>query len=207
VKPHVAEEFVVSKVYVIADPHWGHENVINVPVRRDMGFKSGVEHDEHIIANWNRTVTKYDTVLLLGDIGFDRKGYVSQGIVPRLNGRIEVVAGNHDTAEICALFDKVHGVKIVKRAILTHIPIHPQEMYWDINVHGHLHGNRVKKYANSPAAGSLGVPGETDPRYICVSCEHTNYTPVDLHILLETHREIWKGALLPDLPEGRIRRD
>jgi len=198
----------MSKVFAIADTHFHHHNIINVPGRCDMGFNDVYEHDEYIVEQWNKTVTKRDKVYLMGDIGWDSKGYVAGAIAPRLTGNIEVVGGNHDTAEICALFGKVHGVAIFKQAVLTHIPIHPQEMYWDINIHGHLHSNVVKKFAHSPAMGHLGVPGERDPRYICVSCEQIGYKPVELIPLLEEHRDRWGKAIdkLSPLPAGRGRR-
>jgi len=198
----------MSKVFAIADTHFGHKNIINVPGRVDMGFNDVYEHDEYLVSKWNEVVTKRDKVYLLGDIGFDSKGYVRGAIAPRLTGQIEVVGGNHDTAEISALFHKVHGVAVFRQAVLTHIPIHPQEMFWDINVHGHLHSNFVHKFAHSPAMGALGVPGEKDPRYICVSCEWIGYQPVELLPLLEEHRDRWGRAIdkLSPLPAGRQRR-
>ncbi len=201
----------MSRVFVIADTHFGHANVINVPGRKGM-FKDIVEHDEFIVDNWNSTVTKRDKVFHLGDIGWDRKGYVTQGILPRLPGIIEVVAGNHDSSTLSAAMargpgtNKVHGVKVYREAVLTHIPIHPQEMYWDINVHGHLHDNVVRKYATNPFMGKMSS-AEKDPRYICVSCEHIGFTPVDLLALLEDHRARWGKALHPILPAGAKRRD
>jgi calcineurin-like phosphoesterase family protein len=190
----------MTKVFVIADTHFGHANVINVPGRVGL-FDSIHHHDETLIENWNGAVTKRDVVYLLGDIGFDSKGYVSGGVLPRLNGRIEAVGGNHDSSELLAQCDKVHGVKV-----LTHIPIHPQEMYWDINVHGHLHGNTVKKHADNPAMG--WASSEKDVRYVCVSCEHVGFTPVNLLELLEDYRARWSTVLDKyPLPPGRKRRD
>ncbi len=200
----------MSRVFVIADTHFGHANIITVPGRRDLGFTNVVEHDEYLVERWRETVTKRDKVYLMGDIGWDRKGYVTQGILPRLTGQIEVVGGNHDTAELCrAAGNKVHGVVIKYGAVLTHIPVHPQEMFWDINVHGHLHSNVVKKYAHNPAAGALDVIGEKDPRYLCVSCEHIGYRPVELLPLLQDHRERWADAIdrLSPLPPGKGHRD
>jgi calcineurin-like phosphoesterase family protein len=37
------------------------------------------------------------------------------------------------------------------------------------NVHGHLHSNRV-----------LDSEGNIDPRYFCVSVEHTDFKPIPL---------------------------
>ena len=55
--------------------------------------------------------------------------------------------------------------------ILTHIPVHPESLArWGLNVHGHLHANRV----NLPLAQ---IP---DRRYFNVSMEQINYTPISL---------------------------
>ena len=171
----------MSERYIISDPHFGHPNIRHIPVRKDTcGDMTMQEHDEFLVDNWNRVVGKRDTVYLLGDIGMDRPmGYVTRGIIPRLKGSIHVLGGNHDTAEILQPFFKVHGVITMTiegyRCILTHIPIHPQEMWWDYNIHGHLHGNTVKKDAWTKDMAKLNLP--EDPRYICVCCEHMNYTP------------------------------
>ena len=197
----------MSKVFVIADTHFGHEGITRVPGRSEMGFANVVEHDEHLIDEWNRVVTKRDKVFLLGDVASTTEHF-KYAVLPQLPGNIVLVGGNHDQGTLASLFEKSYGATEYKKAILTHIPIHPQEMWWDINVHGHLHSNIVKKYANSPAAGYLGVPGETDPRYICVSCEHIGYRPVELLPMLQQHREQWGDAIerLSPLPPTRNRR-
>lgn len=185
----------MSNRFFFSDPHWGHDNIRFIPVRKDVcGNMTAVEHDEFLIDNWNGVVTKRDTVYLLGDIGWDKKGYVMQAIIPRLTGNIVVVGGNHDTAEIlqtAATSGKVNGVLTMAiegyRCVITHIPIHPQEMYWDYNIHGHLHGNTVKKYAHTIDMGKPGM-GEDDPRYINVCCEHTAYTPIPVEDVVLARR-------------------
>jgi calcineurin-like phosphoesterase family protein len=80
------------------------------------------------------------------------------------------------------LFDKVEsisGIVQYKGIFLTHCPVHPMEMDYRIkkNIHGHIHEKRVMK--------SIKIFGFTlfsrpDNRYICVSCEHVNYSPKTL---------------------------
>ena len=57
----------------------------------------------------------------------------------------------------------------VKGCILTHIPIHPDELNrYRKNIHGHLHSKSID-----------------DSRYVCVSLEHTYMAPIELDILLQ----------------------
>ena len=56
--------------------------------------------------------------------------------------------------------------------ILSHIPLHPQQLYrFGANVHGHLHSNRVTY--NDPAMGEI-----IDPRYFSVCVEQTDFRPI-----------------------------
>jgi calcineurin-like phosphoesterase family protein len=120
---------------------------------------------------------------------------------PAEHDEILIANWNHDAPELLTLFDKAHGVLVKSvmgyHCVFTHIPIHPQEMYWDFNIHGHLHSNVVRKYANYPVHGKHG---ESDPRYICVSAEHMAFRPQPLDAVVEQRLQIYK----PDIRmEGR----
>jgi len=71
-------------------------------------------------------------------------------------------------------FDSTYGAIVVRindnRYVMTHIPIHPQELYtrWHGNIHGHLHNKFVFKNIQ----GTI-----KDKRYINVSAEQLSYTP------------------------------
>lgn len=179
----------MSNRFIISDPHWGHEGVRFIPPRKEVcGDMTMIEHDNFLVDNWNSVIGKRDTVYVGGDLGWDSHGYVTHGIFPRLKGNIIVIGGNHDTAELLGAFTKkVNGVLILSvagyKCVFTHIPIHPQEMYWDYNLHGHLHGNTVKEYAHTKEMGHVGAD---DKRYINVCCEHMNYTPQPLEDVVLT---------------------
>ena len=138
------------------------------------GFQSVEEHDQHIIDCWNKVVKKGDTVWILGDISMEKATeYHKIGL---LKGYKKVVLGNHDmckpshNAEMLKYVNAICGAVTNKSKgyILTHIPIHEFELErFRKNIHGHVHENTIN-----------------DNRYVNVSCEAVNYTPVLLSDLL-----------------------
>lgn len=174
--------------FFISDTHFGHANILKF--KRDDGtplrpFASIEEHDETLIENWNKVVRPVDKVYHLGDVVINRKAL---GILPRLNGKKRLIRGNHDifkTKEYLEHFDEILAYRaFVKEGfICSHVPIHPESLSrWRANVHGHLHHNVVKQ---SRVDGFIGSPTEeVDSRYICISVEHTNYSPVPLEEIL-----------------------
>jgi calcineurin-like phosphoesterase family protein len=125
-----------------------------------------------MVENWNKVVKPIDRVYHLGDVTMSAKASAFE-IFRRLNGKKVLIKGNHDLAKLSVYaehFDDVRGSHQFDGLILTHIPIHPDSLArWGANVHGHTHANSVKK-----------TQGQKDPRYVCVSVEQINYTPISL---------------------------
>lgn len=149
----------MGRVFVISDLHFGHTSMA---IKR--GFKDELEHDEHIITKWNNTISKRDTVWILGDITMEKK--TSYYLLDRLNGFKKVVLGNHDrpkdVPELLKYVNCVSGMVKYKGFILTHCPIHECEIErFTKNIHGHVHENSLD-----------------DERYVNVSCEVIDYTPI-----------------------------
>lgn len=82
----------MSKFFVTSDQHFNHENIIKYC---DRPFSSVEEMNEEMIKRWNAVVSKDDTVFVLGDFFMGRLTEI-QDILPRLNGHIKLVEGNHD---------------------------------------------------------------------------------------------------------------
>lgn len=169
-----------GQTWVAADHHFGHKNIVKF--LRDDGttklrdFNSIETHDETLILRHNTLVAPTDRVYLLGDFGNWR-------VAERLNGRKVLVKGNHDTdklSQYSQFFDDIRACVVKKGFILTHIPIHPASMSrWKLNIHGHLHDGVVK------TEGMYGNQMVVDPRYKCVSLEHTDYRPILLDTVLK----------------------
>jgi len=160
----------MSDTWFISDLHLGHSNILRFePVARP--FEALEEMHEAIIARWNAVVQKYDKVFVLGDFAFSREGLE---LAARLRGQKRLILGNHDTyaaPDYLKYFRSVHGVVFWGDCILTHVPVHPSQLESRsrYNVHGHLHSRQISKQSHL----------QVDPRYINVSCEQNNLTPIN----------------------------
>lgn len=83
--------FRKPKRFFTSDLHFGHNNVINYCKRP---YKDVLEMEEALVKSWNQTVAKKDTVYILGDFSLNPKW--AKLLMPKLNGKKILVAGNHD---------------------------------------------------------------------------------------------------------------
>lgn len=85
-------EFSAKNTFFTSDTHFGHANIIRLCNRP---FKDVEEMNEKLVENWNRVVPEDGTVFHLGDFAFGGSS-VWNSIIPRLNGHINLIIGNHD---------------------------------------------------------------------------------------------------------------
>jgi len=122
---------------------------------------------------------------------------INVAIANRLNGIKRLILGNHD----CHRFDlyirhfqRLFGAHYWKRCILTHVPVHPQQLCgkYLLNVHGHLHSKEVKTgihYANEEKY--LGeMVWVSHLNYFNVSVECHGLKPVNSSIIMDRLEEI-----------------
>ena len=159
-----------GKVFVCADLHFSHTNIIKY---EDRPFADREEMDEGLINNWNSVVTDADTVFVLGDVAFcgkDRAKY----LVQRLNGKKILIMGNHDRAKPPAYWKEIgfdlvspYPILLKEQYLLLHEPSEKEEHSWPdheyFEIYGHVH--------DSPE-----YPDYTDCS-ACVSIERLNYRP------------------------------
>lgn len=163
-------------IWVVSDTHFGHANILKYC---DRPFASVAEMNEAMIDNWNSVVKDNDIVYHLGDVFMSREGKV----LDRLKGRKRLILGNHDADPSRDDYLRTHFQKVMVwrmfpefGLVLTHVPIHESGLEFKVskNVHGHIHDKLIMK----------GMRGKCpDDRYINVSVEHINYTPVPLESL------------------------
>lgn len=82
----------MPNTYFISDTHFGHDKIRGYSNRN---FSSVQEMDEAMIKNWNTLVKPEDTIWHLGDVAF-MKYPEFKSLVWRLNGKKNLVLGNHD---------------------------------------------------------------------------------------------------------------
>ena len=168
----------MDRIFVISDTHFGHENSLkwlDEWGNKLRPFNTIEELNNTIVTNWNNVVKDNDHVYHIGDVVINKK-YLD--VVKQLKGKKRLVLGNHDIFDNKMYYDvgfqKLFGTRVFPglQAILTHYPIHPDciKEGW-INICGHLHSNNL-----------------LDRRYINVSVEQVNYTPVLLNEILTTRR-------------------
>lgn len=91
--------------FFTSDQHFGHANILKYEAdyRKDhagVTFRTVNHMNDAIVARWNATVTPHDTVYTLGD--FSYKLHSIAEYLPRLNGRVVLIVGNHDPFfELC----------------------------------------------------------------------------------------------------------
>jgi len=165
-------------VFLVSDTHFGHAGVCrfmrNDGVTKLRPWDNPEEMDEEMVKRWNETVRPNDKVYHLGDVVINKK---SLNIMHRLNGDKVLIRGNHDIFKLedyTRHFRDVRGYHVMNGMILSHIPVHEESLgRFGVNIHGHLHANRVKM--KDPFGYREPI---VDPRYHCVCVEQTDFRPI-----------------------------
>jgi len=180
----------MKDIWVISDTHFHHANILRFKdaegnLIRGSRFSSVAEMDECMLENWNRVVKPGDKVYHLGDVQMGKHEQFRK-FWPRLNGKKNLIVGNHDDIKYLAqngFFAKIYMWRMFPEfgLLLSHVPIHEtsarryppkdypesvKEVVQLLNVHGHIHQNA------SPT-----------PHHRCVCVEHIDYTPINIEEL------------------------
>jgi calcineurin-like phosphoesterase family protein len=144
----------MGKIYLTSDLHFGHEREFLYGPRN---FASIQEHDEAVITLWNETVQEDDDVYVLGDLMLNDNEHGLK-CLRRLNGRIHLVRGNHDTDARWKLYSELENVVEMENVIvfkyrkyhfyLSHFPTLTANLEKEslhqctLNLFGHTHDKR-----------------------------------------------------------------
>lgn len=132
-----------KNTWIISDTHLGHANMVKL-CNRPLNF------NEKIVEKWEKLVKPEDIILHLGDLSifFGPTSKMWANRASELPGEKYLIRGNHDK------FENYPGFAIVPNQIATieqtrilfsHEPTE-KKTSWDINIHGHMHGNTHHDY-------------------------------------------------------------
>lgn len=154
-------------VWITADQHFGHANIINLCNRP---FLDVHEMDEELIRRWNIVVKPGDEVYVVGDFTLGRARSAEQ-YVRRLAGKIAFVPGSHDKwmREAVSRYEGdfwdqypflgyIHAFKeLGHHIVLCHYAMRswPDSMRGSFQLYGHSHG-RLEK-TRQPRQMDVGV--------------------------------------------------
>ena len=148
-------------IYFTSDTHFNHDREF---VYGPRGFKTIQEMNEVLIKNWNETVGPEDDIYVLGDFFLGSDINYIREVLDRLNGRIHLVVGNHDTPakvteytawnNIVEIADALRIRYKKKEFFLCHYPVLTASLEQDpkravINLFGHTH-SKEKFYEDRP---------------------------------------------------------
>jgi hypothetical protein len=178
----------MPSVFLTSDTHFGHLGVCrftrNDGVTKLRPWDTPEEMDEAMVERWNAKVKPMDKVYHLGDVVINRKALK---IMHRLNGDKVLIRGNHDIfrdTEYREHFRELRAYHVMNGMILSHIPIHEDSLgRFGVNIHGHLHANRVMK--KTRWGNTEHFDESIDTRYHCVCVEQTDFAPILFEEVIE----------------------
>lgn len=164
------------KIWFISDTHFGHNNIITYHNRP---FNDVNEMNEILIENWNNKVSNKDIIFHLGDFSIgNEKEYIG-----RLNGRKFLILGNHEKKlpkfYISIGFEEVYKFPIIYNNfyILSHEPVYLNSYMPYVNIHGHIHSNKIECLSK-----------DNKNLYYNVSVEKINYIPILFNKIEEKYK-------------------
>ena len=168
-------------IFFTSDTHFNHKAIISYCSRP---FESVEEMNDRLIDNWNQVVKPNDTVYHLGDFALYCNDV--EQIRKKLNGKINLIQGNHDRSKIGKYFDwfgpqlRINYKK--QDIILNHYPLLTYAgCYTNTwNLFGHVHTLKVPN----------GNPDTTRMNYLLplqydVGVDNNNFTPVSFDEVYE----------------------
>jgi len=135
-------------------------------------FSSIEEMNDKIISNWNKLIDKEDVVYHLGDVCIGGKIDFTKKILPKLNGSITFIRGNHDSKSLTNIISLIIDYK-GKLIELIHNPEKATKSTKYI-LHGHQHKSGKQHFLNK----------DKDIKYFNTNLEYNHMKPVLLKEIL-----------------------
>jgi calcineurin-like phosphoesterase family protein len=175
-------------IFFTSDTHFHHKAILKYTSRP---FQDIEDMNEQLISRWNAKIHKDDTVIHTGDFSFGTVEEALQ-IFARLNGKIYLAKGNHDSSEKLKKipFEAVGDVLQFRYNGKGFFASHFAHRVWEdshyhtYHIYGHSHGS----LPDDPNSLSMDVGIDCHPNCEPFSFEEVrekmkakNFIPVDHH--------------------------
>ena len=178
----------MPKIFYTSDLHLNHVK-IGEPGYEPRRFETfgGLEGmNDALISNWNAIVSQEDTVRVVGDLAMGLHENIPP-VVQRLNGKVELISGNHDfrpkskrnmLSKLVAEFvrEKVVDLPGIGPVLLKHTPSEEKAIEYGIQICGHVHHWWTERFVESN--GKFGI-------MVNVGVDVRNWKPVPEEKLIE----------------------
>lgn len=156
-------------VFFTSDTHFSHANIIKYCNRP---YNDIHEMNIDLMAKWNETVSKDDTVYHLGDFSFNP---IMQHDF--LNGNIILIRGNHDRNKCIKLFENVYDYLTLQvgpyKCFLSHEPVGVgDQKFWKHD------WTKQAQWHDAYICGHIHEKWKTNGKNINVGVDVNNFTPV-----------------------------
>lgn len=165
----------LPRIFCAGDLHLSHTNIIQYC---DRPFVSVESMNDQLVANFRKTLTADDLLILVGDLSM-RGPQGANWFLDQMPGEVIVVAGNHDIHRSSKSVGSFHALLTCavlelslpdgRELVFSHYPIQEKLLPLNaINIHGHIH-----HHALYPSLGS-------GAQHRNVSVEQIDYAPAPL---------------------------
>ena len=159
-------------IWLCSDWHFNHNREF---IWKARGFESVAQMNEAIVERHNALVDVEDDVYVLGDLCLGPDAEANQALIERMNGRLHIIRGNHDTDYRIAMYLSCKNVvecnedlwgKMIKyykmHLFLSHFPTITGNLEKETleqctcNIFGHTHQN-TQHYFDLPYTFHCGM--------------------------------------------------
>lgn len=171
----------MSRIWLLPDTHFGHQKLIQDSLR-PYGF------NDRILNNARRNTKEGDILIHLGDVCIGSEASWNTmfcNMVHAVDAKCWLTTGNHDKKSVSWYMnqgwdfagDAIRLNMFGYRIMLSHRPLKWVGQY-DINIHGHMHGNDHRVSECVDAIGS---------KQISLALENNNYSMFSLQAIVEKY--------------------
>jgi len=181
----------MAKTIVTSDLHIGHRAICMYRTQ----FATVEEHDECIIDAVSTSLSKRDTLMIIGDASFTLEGLEKIKAI-KCKSKV-LMLGNHDIersvkmVHLIDTYDKIYSLHARRNVWFSHVAIHPSQMRDKLGcIHGHDHESLIMRDKYEYIMGvdeHVGI--EPNPKYFNACLEHNDYKPVLFATIMEQFQD------------------